>query len=130
MIAADTNLLLRYFVKDNDAQTKAVTRWLAERTADDPVFISMIALCELVWALRSRYRYPPDRVRELLIAMLETEEIVLEDEAAISAIIASGRNTDFSDEIIAYSSRRAGCRVTMTLDQEAAAMVPSMALLA
>jgi predicted nucleic-acid-binding protein len=129
MLAADTNLLLRYFVRDEDAQTKAVTRWLAERSADDPVFISMIVLCELVWVLRRRYRYPPDRVRELLIAMLETEEIVLEDEAVISAILASGRKTDFSDEIIAYSSRRAGCRATMTFDKEAAAMVPSMALL-
>ena len=59
-------------------------RWLGERTVDDPIFISMIVLCELVWVLRSRYRYPPDRVRELLIAVLETEEIVLEDEAAVS----------------------------------------------
>jgi predicted nucleic-acid-binding protein len=129
MIAADTNLLLRFFVKDNDAQTKAVTRWLAERTADDPVFVSMIVLCELAWVLRRRYCYPPDRVRELLIAMLETEEFVFEDEAAISAILASGRKTDFPDEIIAYISRRAGCRVTMTFDQEAAARVPSMELL-
>jgi predicted nucleic-acid-binding protein len=129
MIAADTNLLLRYFVKDSDAQTRSMERWLGERTVDDPMFISMIVLCELVWALRSRYRYPPDRVRDLLISMLETEEIVLEDEAAVSSILASGRKTDFSDEIIAYCARRAGCRDTMTFDREAAAMVPSMALL-
>lgn len=129
MIAADTNLLLRSFVRDNDEQTKAVTGWLAERTADDPVFISMIVLCELVWVLRRNYRYPPERIRDLLIAMLETEEFVLEDEAAISAILASGRRTDFSDEIIAYSSRRAGCRATVTFDQKAAASVPGMELL-
>ncbi|MCU0789694.1 MAG: hypothetical protein MUE79_01380, partial [Nitratireductor sp.] len=91
--------------------------------------ISMIVLCEMVWVLRSRYRYPPDRVRDLLVAMLETEEFVLEDEAAISAILSSGRMTDLSDEIIAYCSRRAGCRATVTFDQGAAAAVPGMELL-
>ncbi len=129
MIAADTNLLLRSFVRDDDAQTKAATRWLSERTADDPVFVSMIVLCEMVWVLRRNYRYPMERVRALLIAMLETEEFVLEDEAAISAIVASGRKTDLSDELIALVSRRAGCRVTITFDQEAVASIPSMELL-
>ena len=129
MIAADTNLLLRYFVKDNDAQTELATRWLGQRTADDPVFISMIVLCELVWALRRRYSYPPDRVSDLLVMLLETEEIVLEDEAAISAIVASGRKADLSDEIIAHVSRRAGCRATVTFDRKAAKMIPAMELL-
>jgi predicted nucleic-acid-binding protein len=118
MIAADTNILLRSFVRDGDAQSKAAMRWLAERTADAPVFC----------VLRGKYRYPPDRVRDLLIAMPETEEFVLEDEAAISAIPSSGRNTDFSDEIIAYCSRRAGCRATMTFDQHAASAAPAMEL--
>ena len=129
MIAADTNILLRSFVRDDEAQTGAVTRWLAERTADDPVFISMIVLCEMVWVLRRNYRYPPDRVHDLLVAMLETEEFVLEDEAAISAILSSGRKTDLSDELIAYISRRAGCRATVTFDQHAASAVPGMELL-
>jgi predicted nucleic-acid-binding protein len=129
MIAADTNLLLRYFVRDDDAQAEAVTQWLGQRTADDPVFISMIVLCQMVWTLRRQYRYPPDRVQDLLVAMLETEEFVLEDEAAISAIMSSGRKTDLSDEFIAHVSRRAGCRATITFDQHAAATVPGMELL-
>ena len=55
MIAVDTNVLLRFVVRDDVVQFKRASRFFDQRTAEDPAFISLIVLAEFVWALRRHH---------------------------------------------------------------------------
>ena len=130
MIAVDTNVLLRFVLRDDERQFARASSFLNSRTPDDPAFVSLIVLAELVWALRRRYGYSRDEARSLVATLLETAEISFEDEASLSRIVAEAEQGDLADHLISYSAKRAGCTTTVTFDQKAAARIPSMELLA
>jgi predicted nucleic-acid-binding protein len=58
VIGLDTNVLIRYIVRDDLVQAEAATRLVeSEWTADNPGLINPIVLCELVWVLTRGYGY-------------------------------------------------------------------------
>lgn len=130
MIAVDTNVLLRFVLRDDEGQFTRASAFFNSRTADDPAFVSLIVLAEFVWALRRRYQYSRAEARSLVATLLETSEISFEDEVSLSRIVAEAGQGDLADHLISYSARRAGCASTVTFDQKAAARVPAMELLA
>lgn len=130
MKAVDTNILLRFLVRDDEAQAAIAAAFFGKRTMEDPAFVSLFVLTELVWNLRQRYGYPRATVHAKIAALLETAELVFEDETEISAIVNGTDRGELADHLIAYCARRAGCSSTVTFDQRAAAAIPSMELLA
>lgn len=132
MKAVDTNVLLRYLVGDDEKQSSAAGVFMRGRTADDPAFVSLIVLAELVWALRAHYGYPHEKVHALLTALIKTAEVALEDEEFLSLLITGDDaiKGDIADHLIAHSASRAGCSTTVTFDRKAAKFVPGMELLA
>jgi len=132
VIGVDTNVLLRILVRDEPEQTRKALAFIEHRTPDDPAFVSLIVVAELVWALRQRYEYPMTDIRRLLSAMLEAREFVFEEEALLVDLFNSsdsGRG-DVADHLIAFCASRAGCTHTVTFDHRAAKAIPSMELLA
>ncbi|MBL8577816.1 MAG: type II toxin-antitoxin system VapC family toxin [Mesorhizobium sp.] len=129
MIAVDTNILLRFVLRDDEAQFIKASAFLEERTSEDPAFVSLIVVAELVWVLRKRYGYSRTDIGTLLSRLLDTEEILFEDHGSLSAIAAEAKDGDLADHLISYSARRAGCSHTVTFDLKAARLVPSMELL-
>lgn len=132
MKAVDTNVLVRYLVRDDQRQFAKAAAFLEQRTADDPAFIGLIVLAELVWALRQRYRYSREQVQSVVLALLETAEIAFEEEQFLSTLVNDSKamRGDIADHLIAFSAIRAGAASTVTFDREAANAVPSMELLA
>ena len=130
MIAVDTNVLLRFVLRDDEGQFTRASAFLNSRTADDPAFVSLIVLAEFVWALRRRYGYGRAEAHSLVATLLETAEISFEDEVSLSRIVAEAGQGDLADHLISYSAGRAGCTSTVTFDRKAAARIPSMDLLA
>ena len=129
MKAVDTNVLLRHIVQDDPVQSARASAFFDERTAEDPAFVSLIVVAELVWALRRRYRYPREQIRFLFTALLETAELVFEEEASLSALVSGKDKGDIADHLIAISATRAGCTSTVTFDRRASLSVPAMELL-
>jgi predicted nucleic-acid-binding protein len=130
MKAIDTNVLLRYVLRDDEGQFARASAFFGTRTTQDPAFVSLIVLAEFVWALRQRYRYSRADVRSLVETLLETAEIVFEDETALSLVVSQAERGDLADHLISYCARRAGCDSTVTFDTEAARRIPPMELLA
>lgn len=68
MTAIDTNILVRYAVKDDKRQTAAATKFLGSH----PCFILKTVLLELVWVLSSSSGYAltrditAERIRHIL----------------------------------------------------------------
>jgi predicted nucleic-acid-binding protein len=127
--AVDTNVLLRFVLRDDEAQFAQASRFFGSRSVDDPAFVSLVVLAELAWALRQRYGYSRLQIVSLVFALLETAEIAFEDEAALSEVVAQAERGDLADHLISYCARRAGCAATVTFDRDAARLVNSMELL-
>jgi predicted nucleic-acid-binding protein len=128
----DTNVLLRHIVRDDEGQARIATDFIASRTRDDPAFVSIVVLAELVWALRKTYGYPNHQVHALIVALLESAELSFEDELELTRMFAGARRAagEVADNLIAHCAARAGCLSTVTFDRAAAGAIPSMELLA
>jgi predicted nucleic-acid-binding protein len=123
MIGLDTNILLRYIVKDDLEQWGKATRFIGTRcTSDNPGFVDRIALCEMVWVLTRGYRYGRAEVARVIEHLLASEELLLEDGELIrSALTAYERsNMELSDALMGRVNLARGCEGTATFDRKAA----------
>jgi|SRR5580692_1011182 predicted nucleic-acid-binding protein len=122
MIGVDTNVLVRYFVRDDPHQTQAADELLDALSSEKPGWICLIVLVELVWALRFPYRIERAKIVGTIEALLRARDVVLEQEATVRQALSLFRksNADFADCLISLSARAAGCSKTVTFDKIAA----------
>ena len=130
LIGIDTNVLLRFVIEDDPAQTDAVQSWLDERTSRDPGFVSLLVLCEFVWVLATRYGFSRDNIAGAVKTVLNTAVLAVEQaELAKDALLKfQASKADFADCCISAMAYAAGCDFTVTFDK-AAAKLPGMRLL-
>lgn len=122
MKGLDTNVLVRYIMQDDIRQAESATRVIEARTDDDPGYISLVVLVELVWVLVSAYRLDKTQIAEVLTRLLQIREIVVEraDDAGRAVTMFMREPADFADCLIAAVARTSGCDVTLTFDRKAA----------
>ena len=123
LIGLDTNVLVRFLVKNEARQARSAVAFVTRAcTVEDPCRINRIVLCELQWVLESAYDYPGAVVAEALSRILRTREFVVEDaNDAWGALRDYGAGTsDFADTLLARVNRRAGCEHSATFDRRAA----------
>jgi predicted nucleic-acid-binding protein len=131
MIGVDTNVLVRFFVRDDMRQGASAERFMNERTTDDPAFVSVVAIVELAWALEQIYQYQRQQIVSAVALLLGSGNVVVEDEELVKAAIAevSAVNITVVDCLIARIALEAGATSTVTFDRDAARRVPGMELL-
>lgn len=122
MINLDTNVLLRSILMDDAVQSPQAKALFDRLTAEQPGFISTVALAEVVWALVRIYEFTREQVSELIAAMLETAELRLEaaEEVAHALHLFLEVKVSFADCLIASAGAAAGCEYTATFDRRAA----------
>lgn len=122
MIGLDTNVLVRYVVRDDEREARAATKLIESRcSAEDPGIVTLVVLCELVWVLLRGYRYERPVVVKVLRGILSAQELRVEDSDLAWIALRSfeqGR-ADFSDFVIALSGHAAGAEATYTFDRQA-----------
>jgi predicted nucleic-acid-binding protein len=118
----DTNVLVRFFAKDDPSQSPRVAAYIRTLTREDPGFIPLAALIELVWVMRRSYRADKAEIAGILEMLLRTPEFIVENaETANQALIRfRGSKADYSDCLIQQSAHNAGCAFTVTFDETAA----------
>jgi predicted nucleic-acid-binding protein len=123
VIGLDTNILVRYFAQDDPAQAAAAEGLIEGLTAENPGFVSTVALVEAVWVLSSAYKVSKDLISTVITGLLNSEFIVVENttEHYEALQLFNSSSCDFADAVIAKSCRRAGCERTVTFDRRAAA---------
>jgi predicted nucleic-acid-binding protein len=123
MIALDTNVLVRYIVRDDAKQTAAATRLIESScTPDSPGIVSLVVLAELVWVLARGYRYRRSQIAGVLRKMLSADDLRVErSDLAWQALnrYESGE-ADFADYVIGLTGRAEKAEVTCTFDRRAA----------
>jgi len=122
MLGLDTNVLIRFLVRDDQAQFEKARRLIKrEVAAGRGIFVNQLLLLETEWVLRSRYGLTKNRIIEVISGLLEASDIQFEDEPAIEEALFIWKDTtsDFADCVIGVHNRRLGCRATATFDMKA-----------
>lgn len=122
MLGLDTNVLVRYLVRDDPHQF-ARARRLIERESDkgQPVLVSLLVLLETEWVLRSRYELSKPEILAAFSALLDAADLALEDETSIERALYSWKHSaaDFADCLVDARHGPLGCRGTATFDSKA-----------
>jgi predicted nucleic-acid-binding protein len=120
----DTNVLVRYLVRDDPKQTARATQ-LIEEGADrgDHFFVADIVLCELVWVLDRAYGYTLAEIVPALEGLLQTRSFRFADKDLLWQSLGDYRagKGGFADYLIGRLGERAGCEKTLSFDKTLAA---------
>jgi predicted nucleic-acid-binding protein len=121
MTGLDTNILVRFFAKDDPEQGFRAAQLLRSLTREAPGFVSLVSLAELVWVLRSQYRMPKAQLLHCIESLLDSPELVVEGPVAVNQAVVrfAATKSDFADCLIERSGYSAGCGETVTFDQDA-----------
>lgn len=123
MLGVDTNVLVRFLVRDDEAQFEKARKLIKrEVAAGRSVFISHLVILETEWVLRSRYSLPKNLIIEVISGLLDATDVQFEDEPAVeeALFIWKDATADFADCLIGAKNRRLGCSATATFDAKAA----------
>jgi predicted nucleic-acid-binding protein len=122
MLGIDTNVLVRFLVRDDEAQFEK-TRKLIKRevAAGSGVLVNQLVLLETEWVLRSRYTLPKNLIIQAISGLLDASDVRFEDEPAVEEALFIWKDSaaDFADCLIGAKNRRLGCRATATFDMRA-----------
>ncbi len=122
MIGLDTNVLVRYFAQDDAQQSPKTDVIFDSLTVDDPGWVGLAAILELVWVMTGKKGAGRSAVADILNRLLTMEAMVVEQAAVVDDAVERFRlgKADFADCLIAASARATGCSRTLTFDQVAA----------
>lgn len=122
MIAVDTNVLLRYIVQDDPDQSALAERFLErDLSSQEPGFVSLVAVCEIAWALERTYDLPRDAIADAIMGLTRTPQLEIEAEDLVRAAAAQTRFT-IADTIIHLVGQARNCAKTVTFDRKFARM--------
>lgn len=100
MPTLDTNVLVRFLVRDDPKQSSEADQYIAQfADFESLLFVPLTVALETEWVLRSRYGFPKTDVIDVFVSLLETREILFQDEASIERALFLYRenNIDFAD---------------------------------
>jgi predicted nucleic-acid-binding protein len=94
MVAVDTNILVRFLVKDDLAQFQRAEKLLQ----DHEIYIPDTVLLETEWVLRFAYNLSPDDILQGFLHLLGMEQVNVRDAFAVKqALDWFAQKMDFAD---------------------------------
>jgi predicted nucleic-acid-binding protein len=109
VIGLDTNVLARYFVREDDADPATVAQRQAARLlieSGQALFLPKTVVLELEWVLRGYYGFAVAQVLQVLEQLLNHPCLTAEDRPSLEQAVAGLRSgVDFADAL-----HHASCR--------------------
>lgn len=122
MIGIDTNVLVRFLVRDDQRQFEKAQRLIKrEASRGETVLVSQLVLLEAEWVLRSRYTVGKGEILRAFSGLLDSVEFTIEDEPSVEQALYLWKDSsaEFADCLIGARHRHLGCRATATFDVRA-----------
>ena len=104
MTGLDTNVLLRYLLRDEPSQAVRASR---ELERDERFLVGSVVLCELVWVLETGYGFSRVEIAETLEKILATAQFEIEGKDVAQMALDDFRRSpaDFSDCLVGRRNR-------------------------
>ncbi len=122
MIGLDTNVLVRFLVRDDERQFVRACE-LIEREArrDEPACISLLVLLEAEWVLRSRYNCSKPEILGAFSKILDAGDLRFEDEHSIALALLMWKDSpaQLADCLIGARNWALACTATASFDHGA-----------
>ena len=116
MIALDTNVLLRFFTRDDPLQAAASRALL--QTPGEAFFVSDIVLVEFVWSLRRFYHFSRQETAAVVQSLLDRGNFIVTDrDTAQQATRHLAAGGDFADALVIAAARAQGCSSLASFDE-------------
>jgi predicted nucleic-acid-binding protein len=125
MKALDTNVLVRFLVKDDPVQSQKVYQILKNAESDrNCLWVPLLVVLETIWVLEAVYEIPRKEIINSLTELLLMPVLKFEGQTAVQKFILSARNNtiDLSDIMIACSAVVSGSERVLTFDKKASKM--------
>lgn len=122
MIGLDTNVLVRFLVRDDEDQFERARRLIRRQAQDgEGVHISLLVLLETEWVLRSRYKFNKGEILGTFSELLSAMDMSFEGEPSIEEALFVWKDSpaQFADCLIGARHRALGCAATATFDGDA-----------
>lgn len=118
MIGLDTNVLVRYVMQDDPRQSPKANRLIESLRGDDPGFVPVVVLVELVWVLGAGYKLSREQLAVVLETLLRSKELAIDRADLVTQALARFKSSsaDFSDALIERMAAAAGCEATFSFD--------------
>lgn len=123
MIALDTNIIIRFLVRDDEAQAQVVyKRFTQAEKKGETFFIPLVVVLETIWVLESAYQKKPLQIVESIEEMLRMQIFRFERDEVIVQMLSDAKKGlfDLADLLIAQAARAGGCSSGLTFDKAAA----------
>lgn len=122
MTTLDTNILVRFLVRDDKKQAKLVYD-LFKQTEDkgQQLLVPLVVVLKLIWVLESAYKQERLDILTAIEDLMHMPILQFESDEIITALITHGKGTsiDLSDLLIACSAQAAGGECMITFDKKA-----------
>lgn len=86
-----TNLLVRWLIRDDTEQYASVGRLIAGLPPGQRLLVPVTVALELEWVLRSRYRLDKAEVLAAFDSLLETDQLMFQEEESVEWALHSYR---------------------------------------
>jgi predicted nucleic-acid-binding protein len=122
MKAIDTNILIRFLVRDDEEQANAVYRIFRQAESDkSSFFVPTLVLLETIWVLASVYDISRQDTIDAIKDLIQMPILEFEARPAVQKFIDSAQEsmTDLPDLLIGQIARFSGCERVLTFDKKA-----------
>jgi predicted nucleic-acid-binding protein len=119
-ITADTNVLVRAIVADDEAQNSVATAMLESA---DLIAVSLQSLCEFAWVLVRYYQMPRADIAEAIRRLVETRNVVVNRPAVAAGLSVFEAGGNFADGVIAYDGEWMGGETFVSFDRKAVSLI-------
>jgi len=124
VIALDTNVIVRFLVRDDEKQAELARRRLKlAEERKERLGIPLLVVLETIWVLDSAYKKTRAEILEAIRDMRQMPVFEFEAEHVIEKLLNDGARykADLADILIAHSAAAKGCEACLTFDKKAAA---------
>lgn len=122
-ITADTNVLLRLIVPDDQAQQALAVKALKEA---DAVAISVHSLCELAWVMDRGYGAPRPDIAAAIRLLINTRNVMVNRPAVEAGLAVLDAGGDFADGAIAFDGHWLGGECFVSFDRKAVKLLKGL----
>jgi predicted nucleic-acid-binding protein len=123
MIGLDTNVLVRYVLRDDANQAEVANKLIEKCIAEQVlIVISLLTIQETEWVLRACAKIDKARIITLFKALLESADVLIESEDILEETLLhyENSNADFSDCLMVVKYQQLACDHMVTFDSKAA----------